>query len=119
MENIEYLSHNIMVSDSWEEEVSNRQIPKELPKHAYAFRFFSRTVVQTNDGETLKGDKKDYSGWHYFGHKEIYTLDEVKEKHPEHRILISNMESNNWKRVIEYPNGKWYNMNDNDTIFNQ
>lgn len=85
----------------------------KLPERAIGFRFFSKTIAQL-DGEELCSPPKNYSGWYYKG--EEFTLDRVKREKPNETILISNMECNHWDRIVMFPNGQCYNLNDEDTV---
>lgn len=84
-----------------------------VPEGAFAYRFFDRieTVV---DGETLTGERKNFSPFTYFG--TAYTLEEVKAQFPEYTILISNMECNGWNRVVKTLRGNWQPLGEGDTV---
>lgn len=112
---IEYMYVNIF-PESASEKVSDRTVPKELPKRAFAFRFFEKTEMQAN-GETLIGQPKNYSGWHY-ENGEVLTVNEVKKKYPDKNILISNMENNNIEKVIMTKYGQSFFLKKGDTVLN-
>jgi hypothetical protein len=97
--------------------VDNRNVTIDLPKGAYGYRFFERTEVE-QDGETLIGNKKNYSGIHYKG--TVYTLEELEQQFPseEHRILISNIKNNGHKKAIRTIVGNWQPFEDNDVLLN-
>lgn len=112
---IEFFYPGSFVSESSAKEVADRTPPAELPKGAYGYRFFARNEV-TQDGETLRGRPKDYSGITYYG--EAMTLEEVKALTPsgDYRILVSNMESNGWGRVVKTIRGQFMPLNAGDSV---
>lgn len=112
---IEFFFPGSFVSESSTHEVDSRIPPTELPNGAYGYRFFSRSEV-VQDGETLRGKPKDYSGTAYFG--EVLTLADVKALTPSgnFRILISNMECNKWDRVVRTIHGQFMPLHDGDCV---
>jgi hypothetical protein len=70
----------------------------------YGFRFTTRS----RGSDDLDSEVSATSPMHYFGCK-IETLDEIKARNdPRDRILISNMERNDWDRVATTTSGwKW------------
>lgn len=114
---VEYLYPGIIVSETSVSEIPERDVKKvELPDGSFGFRFFDRTVTVV-DGETLTGDRKNVSGWHYQGEK--MTIEQVKAtfgNDGKHRILISNMENNGYTAVVKTRFGQFLPLNDNDTI---
>ena len=93
-------------------EVKDRT-PIDLPSGAFAFSFFDQeeTIVK---GEILVGKQKNRSGRFYAG--ELFTLAEVKEKFPESRILISNMENNGYAKVVKTVRGNFQPFMPEDTM---
>ena len=82
--------------DSWNVEEAKRLAKDIVERHGakpYGFKFFT-------DGKPININK---SCMYYLGGT-IYSLEEVKEKFPKEKILISNMEINNWDHVIENKN---------------
>ncbi len=112
---IEFFYPGSFVSESSAQEVADRTPPAELPKGAYGYRFFARSEV-TQDGETLRGQPKDYSGMTYYG--EVMTLEEVKALTPssDYRILVSNIECNGWDRVVRTIRGQFMPLNAGDSV---
>jgi len=96
---IEWLYSGIITSETSAEKVKDRTMPTKFPKSSFGFRFYERTEMKTEDGELLIGVPQNYSGWNYIGGEEL-TLEEVKNRHPEKTILISNMECNSWDSVV-------------------
>lgn len=95
-------------------EVESRK-PIEMPKGAYAFKFFDRTEVETTEGERLTGDRKNESGMYYAG--EVFTLAQVKDKFPEADKLIFNMECNKWDKVIRTVRGNFQPFTETDVVW--
>ena len=66
---------------------------KDLP---YCFQFITRERAD----DDLDSHVSKRSGMFYIGGT-VFTLDEIKAEHdPNNRILLSNMENNNWDRII-------------------
>ena len=74
----------------------------ELPRGAYAYRTFEREEAVVS-GEKLLGRPKCFGKMHIKG--EAYTLDQVKRMKGNHRILISNMQNNGYKKVVKCAQG--------------
>lgn len=85
------------------------------PKNCFAFSFFDRTETTTNNGEVLRGNPKNHSDKFYVGGKTM-TLAEVKSFLPDQKILIENMESNNWNKVIKTRFGNFLPFQSGDCI---
>jgi hypothetical protein len=115
---IEWMHPGSFVSESTTEKVKNRDIPNVFPKTAYAFRFFDMTEVVSNEGESLKGSARNHSGFYYIGGVSL-TIEDVKRLHPDKRILISNMENNNWNRIVMTRFNQAMPLNNDDTIIEQ
>ena len=88
-------------------------IKSYLPNGAFGFRFYEREVQVINN-EELKGSPKNYSGWHYVGVK--LSLEDVKYKHPDKRILISNMENNGYSHVVFTKFGQFIPVGSKDVV---
>ncbi len=78
----------------------------------YAFQFSTRERRDTElDSHTVS-----QSPWYYLGGK-VLTLEEVRAQSPDEKILISNMESNGWKRVIKNTNSwSWVQPLEDDDV---
>lgn len=111
---IEYLFPGIIVSDSSEEKVSDRTLPKKIPKGCFGFRFFER-MEEKIDGEKLIGKPKKYSNW-YYAKGDVLTLEEVKVKHSEKKILIGNMENNDIAKVLMTKFGQAIPLEEKDVV---
>jgi len=114
---VEYLYPGIIVSETSVNEIPERDVSKvDIPANCFGFRFFDRTVT-VMDGETLTGDMKNVSGWHYQGEK--MTLEQVKATYGndgEHNILISNMENYGYAAIVKTKFGQFFPVRDGDTI---
>lgn len=111
---IEWLYPGIIVSDTSTEKVNDRAIPKKFPKGAVAFRFFERTEI-TEGKETLHGKPKGHSHWYYVEGEKL-SLEQVKEKHPGEKVLISNMEINDCENIVWTKSGRAFPLEKNDII---
>jgi hypothetical protein len=114
---VEFLYPGILFSDTSEDEVETRDIHKlEIPEYSFGFRFFDReqTIL---DGEVLTGKSKNYSNWYYYG--KVMTIDDVKEQEPDQRILISNMENNDYKRIVRTKFGQSIPVQDEDVVIGE
>ncbi|MBE5812583.1 MAG: hypothetical protein E7314_02895 [Clostridiales bacterium] len=76
-----------------EREVSSRTAPiTNIPPHAYAYQFYDRTVVQTEDGEFCYGLDRNGSPITYIGSLH-FTVDYLEE-------IVMKMKRNGDKDVI-------------------
>ncbi len=94
----------IIFSEDEVVEVGNRDVKKVAKKYknAYAFRFFDQARADVKiDGQTKKvfGEERNGSKTYYPG-GEVLTLADVKRLDGDHKILISNMECNGYKKVV-------------------
>ena len=97
----------IIVSETSDVDITDTGMPEFVENGCYAYRLYKRTVSMV-DGEELLGKKRDYSGTVFLGGR-VYSLDEVKREKPNERILISNMEINDWEYVVETRQGQFVN----------
>lgn len=96
------------------EEIAERNAELvKVPEGAFAYQFYDREEVEV-DGETLRGECKNYSGFTYFG--KAYTLEEVKSEFPQYTTLISNMECNGWNKVVRTRRGNWQPIEEGDIV---
>lgn len=93
--------------DSWDVEQAKKmavEITERYGAKPYAFRFVTRGRADDElDSKIIK-----CSG-HYFINGVVKSIEQIKEEHnPDNRILISNMESNGWSKVVTtYSPYKW------------
>jgi len=116
---VEFLYPGSFMSETEVKNCSHRD-PKRMLKAAgkqcFAFRFFDQEVVN-KEGEELRGKAKNYSG-HYYPNAEILTIDDVKALTPrkDYKILISNLEMNDWDPVVRTQRGNFQPFGKNDEI---
>lgn len=109
---IEYLTPGFFVAEDYSKEIPERKL-EYAPEHCSGFRFYDREIVDL-DGELLQGKPKNYSPYYYKGTE--LTLDEVKKTMSNHHILIGNMESNKWNRVVKLSGGQIWPLRDGDIV---
>lgn len=82
---------------------------RALDKGAYGYRYFDIEIIEAEDENGItrafKSEHINVSPWYIYG--EEYTLKEIKEKFPEHRILITNMEINRIESVVRTEFGQF------------
>jgi hypothetical protein len=85
---------------------------------AFCFEFYDQTRKQVKvDGEhqTVSGKPKNKSGRYYPG-ATVMTVEDVKRLPGDHSILVSNMEGNNWPRVVKTRRGNFQPFKKGDHI---
>ena len=91
--------------DSWDVEKAKEMATEIKERHGarpYGFRFATR-----ERGDNDFDSKETQRSKMYFLGGEVWTIDELKARNnPRDRILISNMENNNWPRVV-INNNSW------------
>jgi hypothetical protein len=113
---VKFFFPNVFVDDSETKQVETRETSSlKLPQFCHAFSFFDR-VETSSGGEVLKGKPKNFSGMYYVD-GEAWTLEQVRSKLPEERILIANMEGNKWGKVIRTRNGGFRPFEKGDQTF--
>jgi len=114
---VEFMYPGIMVSESSSKPVDNRDTENIEPsKGVYAFRFYDRLEAEI-DGETVMGEKKNYSGFYYLNGKVVTIADLEENARPSDRILISNMRGNKWAKVIMMDNGQAFPWKEDDVLW--
>lgn len=112
---VEFMYPGILFSETSETPVKRRDSALvKKPNMSYGFRFFDREETKKN-GEILIGRNKNYSSVYFFG-GEVYTLARVKAELPNKDILISNMESNGYKRVVKTRFGQFLPLEKRDRV---
>jgi len=102
---------------SWDVETAKQMAAKITERHGarpYAFAFTTRGRSE----DDLDSKETARSCRYYLGGR-IRTLEEVRaDAVPDERILLSNMEGNDWKRVWESTSGwKWTQpLGDDDVV---
>lgn len=117
---VEKIYAGVLFSESLVEEVAKRDPLKiENDGEMQGFRFYDKEFI-IDDGETFDGKKTNYSNWIYFGKR--YSFDEIKAKYgndPDYRILISNMENNDYDYVCHTQVGSFLPMKDGDMTIDE
>lgn len=112
---VEFLYPGVIISECSQVEISSRDIEEiYIPNHAYGFRFLDKTHAII-DGTELVSQPENYSNWHYEG--EFWSLEYVEEHMPHMNVLIDNMKTNNWNRVIRTHYGQCFPVEDDAQIF--
>jgi hypothetical protein len=84
--------------DSWDIPTAvkmSRDIKERYGALPYSFQF----LIKEREDDELDSKVTERSCLYYLGGT-VLTLEEVKEKMPEERILISNMECNHYDRIV-------------------
>jgi hypothetical protein len=111
---IEYLYPGSFFAESSEVPVAERVLPLPVQPRVAGYRFFSRTEVQTTDGEKLVGPKHDFSPWVYFGHE--YSAKEIGVVHGTASILYQNIAGNGYERAVKTIFGNWYPLSPGEIV---
>ena len=85
-------------------EIASRDDIGAIPKGAFGYQVWDREERDI-DGEVLRGTPKNHGPLTYFGR--VYRADEVAALPGDHRILLSNMRSNDWPEVVQTRAGNW------------
>lgn len=118
---VEKIYRGILFSESSVSEVTERD-PMQVINDGtmQGFRFYDKDFVL--DGEkSYDGEKSNFSNWIYFGKR--MSLEEVKSQFghdsKNYRILISNMENNNYKYVCHTQVGSFLPMEEGDMTYEE
>ncbi len=121
---VEFLSPGTFVAESTTKPIEQfndihtavamaREIEERHNAVPYGFRFITRARAD----DELDSSEVGRSAMYYLGGR-VLTLDGVRREMPNEKILISNMESNGWGRVVVSENS-WRTvqpLGDNDCI---
>ena len=89
----------------------NKVVP---PSHAFAFTLYDRITQRAvlEDGREVKHtETKEMPGIYYIHPARVLSLENVKQEFPNEKILISNMECNDWELVIQTRAGNFQPFN--------
>lgn len=114
---VQYLFPGFVFPETSVQPVKDRKAKVKRLDGAYAYRFFSREET-AGINETLKGENKDFSGYRFF-EGEILALDEVKKRYPKEEILIRNMETNGYKKIVHCKDGNWVPLGKKDRVLKE
>jgi hypothetical protein len=93
--------------DSWDVEKA-KEMAKEIKQRYNAVPYGFYFVTRGRKDDELDSKVIKSSGFYYFGgtHGKLLTLEEIKAQNdPDNRILINNMENNNWPVVYQTTEG--------------
>lgn len=110
---VTFLYPGSFVAEESSKEIDSREGKIKAPKTCFAYYLWDREEHEVN-GELLKGSVKNKSGLLYFG--EVMTIQEVEEKVPNNKILISNMRINKWNKVVRTRTGNFQPLRNNDIV---
>jgi hypothetical protein len=103
---VEFLSPGTVMANASSREVTSRDpLAVDLPRGAYAFRFYD-IVEGEIDGTPVRSERVDRSKTYYPG-GEIRSLEECRARSRASSILVMNMESNRWSHVIFGAGDMW------------
>ena len=117
---VEKIYRGLLFSEPSVKEVTERD-PMKIQNDGsmQGFRFYDKEFVI--DGEkTYDGKTSNYSNWIYFGKR--MSLAQIKElygNNPDYRILISNMENNNYEYICHTQAGSFLPMENGDMTFDE
>lgn len=112
---VTFYSPGTFVAETTEKEIDNwdieqatamaENITERYGARPYAFQFSTRSRSETD----LDSHVSSTSGMYYLPHCKVETIDDVRQRaDPNERILLSNMECNNWPKIVSATEGwKW------------
>ena len=118
---VTYLIPGLIVADESSREVPDRdpeRIAREAERSVVAFKFFDKvSTTVTVDGLELQAASQPFrrSGWYYID-GEAFTAEQVAALDGNHSILLDNMRSNGWERVVRCRTGGFQPLRDGDTV---
>lgn len=105
---IEYYYPGSIVSNTSQTDIDELKKPEMVywPENAYAFSLNEQKIV-INDGDEFKENPKQIGPQYYHRDSKITDYEQTK-KHPNSTdILLCNMKSNGWNKLIWNRFGKW------------
>ena len=109
------------VGESCTIEIDNRDPEKMFAlkeiKSAYGFSFHSVGYINLNNRE-YKSETFEKTGI-FFINGEVFTSRQIKKKYPDDYILLSNIRSNKWKKLVKVNMGWFLPFEKNDSIINR
>lgn len=113
---IRWFSPGAFVADTHDFELENKEDIPERPNGCYAYQTFER-VEKMVDGELLLGGKKKFSPVTYYGQE--FTKNEAKQYPEATHILLMNMETNGWTRMVRTIYGQWLPLREGDGVISK
>ena len=96
---VEYVFPDLLMCHSYEEPISHRDPKKvNITDRCSGFRFFD-IRVEIIDGETLMGEKKNFSNWYYDGDKMTFEEAIAICSDENKKILIESFKANGYTAV--------------------
>jgi hypothetical protein len=121
---VTFCSPGILVSEQTTKEIESwnitqaREMAESIKERHGATPYGFYFTTRSRDEDELDSKETARSGMYYLG-GEVLTLDDVKARNdPNDWILISNMECNNWDRIIVNTNSWKFTapFNENDVV---
>ena len=114
---VEYLYPGNITNQTSVSEIPRRAVKNiELSDDCIGFRFFDKTETVV-DGEVLKGEKRNVSGWYYRGEK--MTLQQAKTDYGKNfktQIILSSMEDLGHTTIVKTKFGDFLPLKKEDKI---
>lgn len=111
---VEFVYPGSFMNEYSSQEVKSRDAEVELPKGAFAYRFFDHETVKVGN-KTFTGDRSNVSGLTYVD-GEVLSVEDVKKSVPNSRTLVSNMEGNGWDYVVKTKRGNFQPLEKGDSV---
>lgn len=103
---VTFYSPGIIVSKSETKNISSPSEKIEWPENAYAYTLHKRDDLIEN-GKTFRGEPEQIGFTIYHPDSKVESLAEVKKNPKATKLLISNMEINNWSNIVWSRWGNW------------
>lgn len=110
---VEFFYPGILTSESSSRPIESREMPVNPPERAFGYRFFDR-VEGTHDGETLVGDRKNFSPSVYIGKE--YSAEEYLALPECNAIARDNITGNGYKRLCKTKFGQLIPIDPKDKV---
>lgn len=98
---LKFYSPNVFVADTENVEVDELPAPENVafPDDAYCFEMYKREDVI--DGKSVYMGKAEQVGFTYYHpNSKVETLEQVKRNPKATNILITNMQVNEWNKIV-------------------
>lgn len=114
---VRFWSPGLVFGNQWTQDIDHLDPARiEWPENAYAFSLHQRTDIIDDDDQRFEGKSQQVGPLYYHPKSYVETLEEVKERLPNERILIDNMECNGYHRIIWTRWNNWPQPYDPDKI---
>lgn len=116
---VEYLLPGFMWPEETIRELPERSVKaavKKAPERAFCFTLYDiEEAPYFGPDYKIVPVPKNKSGRYYLG-GEIFTIDQVRVLYGDDSILLSNMQNNDWDRIIRCNTGNWQPFTESDTL---